>query len=92
MEDNVCQMAAILSWPVLTPKTKSKFWQAMMQLTDVYIDSLVQDCSSSSALAMELLQSCAKPSICSAVYRRSPGHQIWSPGHQIRSINGMGDP
>ena len=28
-----------------------------------YIDSLVQDCSNSSALAMELLQSCTKPSI-----------------------------
>ena len=30
----------------------------------LHIDSLVQDCSNSSALAMELLQSCAKPSIC----------------------------
>ena len=28
----------------------------------VQIDSLVQDCSNSSALAMELLQSCTKPS------------------------------
>ena len=28
-----------------------------------HIDDLVQDCSNSSALAMELLQSCAKPSI-----------------------------
>ena len=27
------------------------------------IDGLVQDCSNSSALAMELLQSCIKPSI-----------------------------
>ena len=27
-------------------------------------DSLVQDCNNSSALAMELLQSCTKPSIC----------------------------
>ena len=31
----------------------------------VYIHGLVQDCSNSSALAMELLQSCAKPSISS---------------------------
>ena len=30
-----------------------------------YFDGLVQDCSNSSALAMELLQSCTKPSICS---------------------------
>ena len=29
----------------------------------VYIGGLVQDCSNSSALAMELLQSCTKPSI-----------------------------
>ena len=29
-----------------------------------YIDGLVQDCSNSSVLAMELLQSCTKPSIC----------------------------
>ena len=29
----------------------------------VYIDGLVQDCSNSSALAMELLHSCTKPSI-----------------------------
>ena len=28
-----------------------------------YLDGLVQDCSNSSALAMELLQSCTKPSI-----------------------------
>ena len=30
-----------------------------------YVDGLVQDCSNSSALAMELLQSCTKPSIYS---------------------------
>ena len=30
-----------------------------------YIDGLVQDCSISIALAMEILQSCTKPSICS---------------------------
>ena len=32
-----------------------------------YIDGLVQDCSDSSVLAMELLQSCAKPAIYSQV-------------------------
>ena len=31
---------------------------------DQYIDGLVQDCSNSSALALELLQSCTKPSAC----------------------------
>ena len=29
-----------------------------------HMEGLAQDCSNSSALAMELLQSCAKPSIC----------------------------
>ena len=33
-----------------------------------HIDGLVQDCSNSSALAMELLQSCTKLSIYSAMY------------------------
>ena len=32
-------------------------------LWDTHIDGLVQDCSNPSALKMELLQSCAKPSI-----------------------------
>ena len=32
-----------------------------------YIDGLVQDCSNSSALAMELLQSYTKPSIWSSL-------------------------
>ena len=36
----------------------------MTQFPDAYIDGLVPDCSNSSALAMELLQSCTKPSIC----------------------------
>ena len=31
----------------------------------IYIDGLVQDCSNSIANALESLQSCAKPSICS---------------------------
>ena len=35
----------------------------------IHIDGLVQDCSNSIANAMELLQSCTKPSIC-AIYVR----------------------
>ena len=31
---------------------------------NIHIDGLVQDCSISSALAMEILQSYANPSIC----------------------------
>ena len=33
-----------------------------------YIDGLVSDCSNSSALAMELLQSCTKPSIYISIF------------------------
>ena len=36
---------------------------------DKYIDGLVQDCSISIANALEILQSCTKPSICTAWYR-----------------------
>ena len=38
-------------------------WLANSGFISNYIDGLVQDCSNSSALAMELLQSCTKPSI-----------------------------
>ena len=33
-------------------------------LSGAHVDGLAQDCSNSFALAMELLQSCTKPSIC----------------------------
>ena len=35
----------------------------LAQLIDAYINGLVQDCSISIANAMEILQSCSKPSI-----------------------------
>ena len=38
-------------------------WDALGSIYLFHIDGLVQDCSNSSALAMELLQSCTKPSI-----------------------------
>ena len=34
----------------------------------LHIDGLAQNCSNSSALAVELLQSCAKPLICNKLY------------------------
>ena len=37
-----------------------KWWKLQIY----YFDGLGQDCSNSSALAMELLQSCTKSSIC----------------------------
>ena len=39
------------------------FRSTWLQLSLYYINDLVQDCSNSSALAMELLQSCTNPSI-----------------------------
>ena len=45
------------------PGTEPSSKQMMIQLTNAYIDGLVQDCSNSSALAMELLQSCTEPPI-----------------------------
>ena len=39
----------------------------MLRLGDAYIDGLVQDCSNSIANALELLQSCTKPSIYALV-------------------------
>ena len=38
--------------------------QCVASIFPLHIDGLAQDCSNSSALAMELLQSCPKPSIC----------------------------
>ena len=44
-----------------------------------HFDGLVQDCSNSSALAMELLQSCAKPSIHGVLVIEKEGniHCFW---------------
>ena len=39
-------------------------------MSKCYIDGLVQDCSISSALAMEILQFCAKPLISCFVKKR----------------------
>ena len=50
----------------------------------VYIDGLAQDCSNSIANALELLQSCTKPSICSLVLAIQAGH--W-PGREFQGTN-----
>ena len=48
---------------------------------EIYIDDLVQDCSNSSALAMELLQSCTKPlmsgPIVAVLLQLYPGLSAW---------------
>ena len=50
-------------------------------ITSYHIDGLGQDCSNSSALAMELLQSCTKPSISHHITYRIVSHRIIS--HRI---------
>ena len=61
-----------------------------------HIDGLAQDCSNSSALAMELLQSCAKPSTCMlhSMVDASPAMGIsivvadaWWPGASLSPIH-----
>ena len=47
----------------------------MTKLNHDDIDGLAQDCSNSNALAVELLQSCAKLSICS-IHRNEYIHKI----------------
>ena len=48
------------------PKHKLSYFSGKVipSVVHVYIDGLVQDCSNSIANALELLQSCTKPSIC----------------------------
>ena len=47
-------------------------------LNEDYTDDLLQDCSNSSALALELLQSCTKPSICPSIYQSIPSESLSS--------------
>ena len=47
-----------------------------MTLCD-YFDGSAQDCSNSSALAMELLQSCTEPSICVELYDKDSPAAVW---------------
>ena len=53
----------IMAWHRIGDKPLAE--SMLTRFTDAYIDGLVQDCSNFSALAMELLQSCTKPSIYS---------------------------
>ena len=53
-------------WPVLIIRKLEQLailWKQMNFCANVNIDGLVQDCSNSNALAMELLQSRTEPSI-----------------------------
>ena len=42
-----------------------------------YVDGLVQDSSISSVLAMEIVQSCTKPSMCTTS-KNEPKYRSWS--------------
>ena len=49
----------------------------ILRLGDAYIDGLAEDCGNSSALALELLQSCAKPSYVPLNWVRTGSVNLW---------------
>ena len=53
----------IPNWLILLLYSNNGSSVVSIILPNIHIDGLVQDCSNSSALAMELLQSCTRPSI-----------------------------
>ena len=57
----------ILTMIIITIAITGYFLCNHERTTSRFIDGLVQDCSISSALAMEILQSCTKPSTCDAL-------------------------
>ena len=58
--------------------------------SQVYNDGLVQDCSICSALAMEILQSCTKPSIkCSAIIKWSVFSKMEPQNSSVGTRNGV---
>ena len=56
MQLSIHALTAVATWEILA-------WMSNYKLMELCIDGLVQDCSNSSALAMELLQSFTKPSV-----------------------------
>ena len=54
----------------------------------LHIDGLVQDCSNSSAIAMELLQSCSKPLIYIFIWIYNAEIE-WSYDHLISTMGGF---
>ena len=59
--DNDSELLQIMAWCRTSDKLSTE--TMLCPFTDSYIDGLVQDCTDSIANAMELLQSCGKPSI-----------------------------
>ena len=59
-----CRLIAV-RYCISATLAKTKYRSGLgLETTILYIDGLVHGCSNHSALAMQLLQSCAKPSIC----------------------------
>ena len=54
-----------------TENTTTIFGEYLIQDSSMYIDGLLQECSNSIANALELLQSCNKPSIYASANRVS---------------------
>ena len=51
-------------------------WKSTHHISNIHIDGFAQDCNNSSALAMELLQSYAKPLIYSTFHEISTVHAL----------------
>ena len=59
-----CDYLSMLELKLIHVSKTGHWWHSENQVWVPYIDGLAQDCSNCSALAMELLQSCTKSSIC----------------------------
>ena len=73
----LCQRFSSLLYPVLQQSWSGDVLVSSYQSIH-HIDGLVQDCSNFSALAMELLQSCTKPSICDNTVNFTVDVVLWT--------------
>ena len=55
----------------------SRNQSTMMMMIEPCVDGIVQDCSISSSLAMEILQSCTKPLISWQYFNLGPSYKMW---------------
>ena len=62
-----------IHFPVIYLSKAQVHWSKLYSASSYHhhFDGLVHDCSNSSALALELLQSCTKPLICSVIWTSS---------------------
>ena len=78
-------------WTLGNTNTTVLDWHGIITVYAIlhnHVDGSVQDCSNSSALAMELLQSCTKPSMHKPLDARRPAdYNMWLSGAQFYATN-----